>query len=237
MRNIRSGVGIVRLTMRRGAPALALLALSVLLAPAARAARCPTGSADLSEPAEAEVRALQRAALAAGGFGERPLPGTARLRMAALVPSLRVSLGEGSQLSYRNDVEVPDLSGRRSLQIGLRWDLAGLLFHPQEPQLRRQHLDEMRAASALGREVARLFYERRRLLTGRSQRVAALTAELDALTGLCGLPTARTEPAAPAAPAEAEGDEQDRSDGPEPTAAPGAPAAPTTDDGRRRQRR
>lgn len=234
MRNIKSGVGVVRLTMRRGAPVLALLALLVLLAPAARAARCPTGRADTPAPSEAEVRALQRAALAAGGFGERPLPGTARLRMAALVPSLRVSLGEGSQLSYRNDVEVPDLSGRRSLQIGLRWDLAGLLFHPQEPQLRRQHLEEMRAASALGREVARLFYERRRLLTGRSQRVAALTAELDALTGLCGLPTARTEPATPA---EAEEDEQDRSDGPEPTAAPDAPAASTPDDGRRRQRR
>ena len=105
---------IAVMRMGRGAVMLTLLVLSFLLAPAARAARCPTAAAGTTD---AEVRALQRAALAAAGFHERPLPGTARLRMAALVPSLRVSLGEGSQLYYRNDVEVPDLSGRRSLQI------------------------------------------------------------------------------------------------------------------------
>lgn len=184
------------------------------------------------------VRALQRAALHAAGL-QAPALSVARARTAALLPQVGLSLVEGSQLAYStasaDSSDALRLGERRSLQVSLRWDLGAAVFAPVELQLRRQHQEEARAAATLSREVARLYFERRRLLsesgasgvpgspagTRRWERLAVLTAELDGLTGLCGLLEVEplTAPLLPSARgAEADVDDVNTANGGEPTA-------------------
>ena len=147
------------------------------------------------EAAAARVRVLQHAALAEasmnGGLGGM----RARLRLAALLPQVSLSAGRGLSLTGSerqvNGVGQLTLSDgdRMNYSLTARWDLSRLIYAREELSMRGQEQRIARQRATLTAEVARLYYERRRLLrTGTDMdRIAELTATLDGLTGLSGL--------------------------------------------------
>lgn len=167
--------------------ALRVLALLLLVGRAAAAER---------EDA-AEVRALQRAALRAARL-EDPTGGLrVRMHLAALLPQVGVTLGYGLQLAVTMRTvdglaqPVSREGDKLSYAVHARWDLSRLLYGREEAGLLAHAQQAAQAGMTLAGEVAKLYYERRRLLRqeengpepGRRERIAEISARLDALTG------------------------------------------------------
>jgi hypothetical protein len=148
-----------------------------------------------------ELHALQRAAIKEAHLDEQSRRGlTARLRLAPLLPQLRVSVGRGWQWSYSTSTSyqapTPAPSDdRMSYAVAASWDLGRLLFSHEETALRRDAQRTALMRTQLRLQVARLYALRCRALSEattatsalvsaqRQARVMTLEVALGALTG------------------------------------------------------
>lgn len=131
-----------------------------------------------------ELRSLQQAALRNAHLDERSRQSLAtRLRLAPLLPQLRVSVGRGWQWGYQSayasDAITPSSrdEDRMNYTVSASWDLSRLLFARDEVAL---HRDAQRVAqwrTALLLRVARLYGLRCR---AQDEHAAAKSAEAQA---------------------------------------------------------
>ena len=122
--------------------------------------RCDPGTAALTDLARWQRQALRHAGLDRQSQREMMV----RLRLAALLPQVRATWGRGTQWVYSSRADlvseaVPD-GDRSSYSVSLSWDLARLLWSPDD--------------LALHRLAPRVASDRRQLLT----QVAALYLQL-----------------------------------------------------------
>lgn len=164
----------------RGAAALGLLALSL-----SKPALAAPPASPPSELERLQRAARRRAGLELGPYAEM----LRRLRVAALLPDVTVSLWRGLQLARPTE---PLLSSggdpdRMSFSVTARWDLARLVFSRDELALRAQAERVERHRQAASAAVGRLYQRRAQALQEgteeAAQRAEALAAELEALTG------------------------------------------------------
>ncbi len=156
----------------------------------------PAGTARAGEAgAEARVRLLQQAAVSGSAVREGSGGMKARLHLAALLPHVSVSAGRGLSVTG-NERQVNGVAqltltdgDRVNYSVSARWDLSRVLYAREELSMRTQEQRAAHQRAAVTAEVARLYYERRRLLRSAADadRIAELTATLDGLTGLRGL--------------------------------------------------
>lgn len=192
---------------KRGAACV--LGMLVLLIGGAARAR-PAGAAD--DPGEAitpprsdgpaiadrsTARSLERAAAQAAGLDEATWRGLrARVRLAPLLPNLRVTVGRGlswvasSRTWPGTDAAAgaPD-SDQLSYAVTAQWDLSRIVFSREAVQVERDAARVASERTRLALRVARLYARRCQLARGTSRSsgapagLAELDAALDILTG------------------------------------------------------
>jgi hypothetical protein len=161
---------------------------------------------------EAELLAVQRAALAHAGLSPGATSGLlARQHLSGLLPQVRVTLGQGWQLSVTgrplDGLTVPPGDDTHtSYAVSASWDLTRLLVPREAMQL--HHAEPRRAQQRLALlvRVGRLVGARCRLLqteglrASEQERVAEYEAALDLLTGGYALPEVTPQTRCPALP-------------------------------------
>jgi hypothetical protein len=143
-----------------------LLLLYPVAASADASARDSDRDGDRHPPREQtsddELRALQRSALRSAHLDERSLRGLqARLRVAAFLPNVRLSVGRGMQWSYPSQSDVTSaltLGGDRiSYSLSADWDLGRLIFAREDLTLYRDAQRMAPGRTQLLLRVARLY--------------------------------------------------------------------------------
>ena len=140
----------------------------------------------------------------------------ARAHLAPLLPSLRISAGQGWQIGYSRGLDgltTPSVDGDRfSYAVGASWDLSHVLLPREELSLLRELPRRAQLRTRLELQVLGLLAERCRLLRARTapvppapptasgQRLAELELLLDVLSGGHPLPDASEPCPAVAAP-------------------------------------
>src|SRR5687767_13437146 len=137
---------------------------------------------------EPSVRELQRAAARTAEVQpERVRAWLRRVNAAALLPSLRVRVGRGlSAIQLRGLEAYVPASDAWSFQIEAGWQLDRLVFDRSELGLSRESQRLSQRREALMIQVARLYFDRQRLMAESPPDQLAideLTAILDGLTG------------------------------------------------------
>ncbi|MFO0572828.1 MAG: hypothetical protein U1A78_02425 [Polyangia bacterium] len=165
----------------------------------------------------AATRALVRAAVAHAHLDEGATQRLrARAHLAPLLPSLRVSAGQGWQIGYSRGLDgltTPSVDGDRfSYAVGASWDLSHVLLPREEMTLLRELPRRAQLRTRLELQVLGLLAERCRLLRSRpapappvssaasTQRLAEIELQLDVLSGGHPLPDASEPCPAVAAP-------------------------------------
>jgi hypothetical protein len=178
-----------------------VLVAAVLLAGLAVAARAAPS------PASPVTWALVRAAVAHAHLDEATTQRLrARAHLAPLLPSLRVSAGQGWQIGYSRGIDgltTPSVDGDRfSYAVSASWDLGHVLLPREELSLLRELPRRAQLRTRLELQVLGLLAERCRLLklrTGRAplapsaasgQRLAEVELQLEVLSGGHPLPDA-----------------------------------------------
>lgn len=143
------------------------------------------------------ARSLERAAAQAAGLDEATWRGLrTRVRLAPLLPSLRVTVGRGlswvasSRTWPGTDAAAgaPD-SDQLSYAVTAQWDLSRILFSREAVQVERDAARVASERTRLALRVARLYARRCQLSRGASRSAGApaglaeLDAALDILTG------------------------------------------------------
>ncbi len=152
---------------------------------------------------EPDCASVVEASLSASGPPPGHVASTTRIRLAALLPKLRItvekSLEHDQSLDEYSDGEIKlaiDTDDDLELRGYLQWDLSHLVHSPSESAASGRRLDDARWRLDLASDVVETYHERRRLqvLLGlglleppdavmASLRVQELTALLDAYTG------------------------------------------------------
>ena len=152
------------------------------------------------EPGSAEV---VEAALEASGPPPDHVASPARIRLAALLPRLRVtvekSLEHDQSLDEHSDGEIKlaiDTDDDLEIRGYLQWDLSDLVHDPAESAAAGRRLDDARWRQELTGDVVEAYHERRKLqvlvalgllepvdAVMAALRIEELTDLLDALTG------------------------------------------------------
>ncbi|MBW2262428.1 MAG: hypothetical protein JRG91_10685 [Deltaproteobacteria bacterium] len=152
---------------------------------------------------EPDCATVVEAALSASGPPPDHVASTTRIRLAALLPKLRVtvekSLEHDQSLDEYSDGEIRfaiDTDDDLEIRGYVQWDLSNLIHAPAESSAAGRRLDDARWRLDLSSDVVEAYHERRRLqvllILGwleppdavmAALRIVELTALLDAFTG------------------------------------------------------